>query len=390
MRRVLIFAYYFPPMGLSGVQRITKLIKYLPSFGWNATVITVKPGGYFAFDETLMEEIETSGARVIRTSSFDPTRLYGKKQTVNMPQEGKRRMFSNLSQFLLVTDNKIGWLPFAVGAGKDACRKKKHDLLFATAPPYTGMMAAKRLQDITGLPLVLDLRDDWMDNPRHVYPTAIHRKVSQYFEKKTFSNARHIFCINENIRQNVLKRTSGSQAGSFVSVIPQGFDPADFKTSAAVDDKRLTLLYTGIFNDVQTPDYLLRALSNQLDSFPDQRKDWNVIFAGLMPDQSRSLISQLGLDDVVRYKGYVAHQEVTALQQKAHVLWMTIGTRRGAESISTGKLFEYFGASKPVLGLVPEGTAREHLLEYKASYLASPANIAEVQHQLSRIYADWA
>ncbi|MBF8247681.1 MAG: glycosyl transferase family 1, partial [Bacteroidetes bacterium] len=38
-RRVLIIAYYFPPMGLSGVQRTVKFAKFLPKFGWKPTVL---------------------------------------------------------------------------------------------------------------------------------------------------------------------------------------------------------------------------------------------------------------------------------------------------------------------------------------------------------------
>ena len=33
VRNVLVIAYYFPPLGLSGVQRTLKFVKYLPQFG---------------------------------------------------------------------------------------------------------------------------------------------------------------------------------------------------------------------------------------------------------------------------------------------------------------------------------------------------------------------
>ncbi|HRK73277.1 MAG TPA: group 1 glycosyl transferase, partial [Rhodothermales bacterium] len=52
--RVLVIAYYFPPMGGSGVQRITKFVKYLTQFGWEPEVLTVEPQGYYAYDESLM------------------------------------------------------------------------------------------------------------------------------------------------------------------------------------------------------------------------------------------------------------------------------------------------------------------------------------------------
>ena len=46
-RRVLVVAYYFPPVGGSGVQRISKFVKYLPDFGWQPTVLAARPAGYF-------------------------------------------------------------------------------------------------------------------------------------------------------------------------------------------------------------------------------------------------------------------------------------------------------------------------------------------------------
>ncbi len=67
------------------------------------------------------------------------------------------------------------------------------------------------------------------------------------------------------------------------------------------------------------------------------------------------LAARLGIDDFVRYVGYVVHEEAVAQLQATDVLWMTIGKRPGAEGISTGKLFEYFGTRKPILALVPGG-----------------------------------
>jgi hypothetical protein len=39
MRRCLFLAYHFPPLGLSGVQRTVKFVRYLPEFGWQPHVV---------------------------------------------------------------------------------------------------------------------------------------------------------------------------------------------------------------------------------------------------------------------------------------------------------------------------------------------------------------
>ena len=42
MKKVFMIAHQFPPIGGSGVQRTVKFIKYLPGFGWEGIVLTVK------------------------------------------------------------------------------------------------------------------------------------------------------------------------------------------------------------------------------------------------------------------------------------------------------------------------------------------------------------
>lgn len=66
-RKVLIIAYYFPPLGLSGVQRILKFTKYLPDTGWQPVVLTVGNTKYYAFDEGLLNELQGRDIPIYRT-----------------------------------------------------------------------------------------------------------------------------------------------------------------------------------------------------------------------------------------------------------------------------------------------------------------------------------
>ena len=74
LRNVLILSYYFPPMGLGGVQRVQKFVKYLPLFGWRPIVVTVKDVKYYGRDESLLQELPPA-ALVYRTGSYDPLRV---------------------------------------------------------------------------------------------------------------------------------------------------------------------------------------------------------------------------------------------------------------------------------------------------------------------------
>ncbi len=56
MKKALIITYYWPPSGGPGVQRVLKFAKYLPEFGWEPIILTVKNGTYPAIDESLLAE----------------------------------------------------------------------------------------------------------------------------------------------------------------------------------------------------------------------------------------------------------------------------------------------------------------------------------------------
>ena len=43
MRRVGLVAYWYPPRQAAGALRAAALARYLPAFGWEPVVVTVRP-----------------------------------------------------------------------------------------------------------------------------------------------------------------------------------------------------------------------------------------------------------------------------------------------------------------------------------------------------------
>ncbi|MDP4191888.1 MAG: glycosyl transferase family 1, partial [Bacteroidota bacterium] len=92
MFKVLVIAYYFPPMGLSGVQRTVKFIKYMKKYNWEPTVITTSQPGYFSHDNSLLKEVEDFNIRVIRTDAKNSDTALSNKKTRNIPPEFMSRL----------------------------------------------------------------------------------------------------------------------------------------------------------------------------------------------------------------------------------------------------------------------------------------------------------
>ena len=185
INKVLVIAYYFPPMGLSGVQRTLKFVKYLPDHGWEPTVLTVTPTAYYALDYGMLRELIESNIRTIRTNSLDPTRLFESGKPVKMPHEKLRTFLSGISQAIFVPDNKVGWKHDAIRAGRKLLQEEEFNVIFSTAPPYTCHLIGTALSKEFKIPLVIDYRDAWVDNPLHLYITPFHRMMHQDSKKKS-------------------------------------------------------------------------------------------------------------------------------------------------------------------------------------------------------------
>ncbi|NTW50203.1 MAG: glycosyltransferase family 4 protein, partial [Chlorobiales bacterium] len=109
MKNLLVISYYFPPSGGPGVQRVLKLIKYLPEFGIRPVVLTVENGDYPARDESLLDEIPKD-VKVYRTHIPEPYAVYrrftgkapGSAVDVNtIPKPGeKRTLTETVSEFV--------------------------------------------------------------------------------------------------------------------------------------------------------------------------------------------------------------------------------------------------------------------------------------------------
>ncbi len=389
--KVLVIAYYFPPMGLSGVQRTLKFVKYLPKYDWEPTVLTVTPTAYYALDYGMLREMNENKIRTIRTNSIDPTRLFEAGKPVKMPHEKLRNFMSGVSQAVFIPDNKVGWKHEALKAARKLMREEKFDVILSTAPPYTCHLIGMALSNEFGIPLVVDYRDAWVDNPLHFYLTPYHKVLHQKLEKKVLRASSKIITINRRIKELMIRRYRFLDYND-IAIIPQGYDPADFQVEDALKlpySDRMRFTYSGTFYRNRTPKYFLRALSEVLKEHPGYRKKIEAVFIGTFRKENLALIESLELQDVVKIFGYLDHKSAMRYLLTSDVLWLTIGNGRGEDMVSTGKLFEYIGSRKPIFGLVPNGVARSTITESKAGRVVNPDDVQGIKKAIIEYYALW-
>jgi glycosyltransferase involved in cell wall biosynthesis len=387
LKKVLIISYYFPPMGMGGVQRTAKFAKYLGSFGWEPHVLTVTPKIYLASDHCLLHDVESYGVKIYRTGSGE---VNGSPQkVVKFKNDSNRKFLSNLSQTFLVPDSKILWKPKALELAGKIIRDNNIEMIFATAPPYTDFLIACELKEKYNIPLIIDYRDSWIDCPNNFYPTPLHKSKHKKMESRVLEDADHVITINQRIKELIIERYSFVENDD-VSVIPQGFDSEDFEKQIKYiqpnSRKKMRITYSGSFLNYYTPKHFLDGLKLAIEKDNTLKNNIEACFVGTFPEEFKQYARHQGLEGNVNIVGYVDHSACIKYLLDSDVLWMMINKTGKSDLHSTGKLYEYFGAGKPVLACVPEGVARRSLQNHGAAILTAPDDVNAIADALLRFY----
>jgi len=385
MKKVLVISYYYPPMGMGGVQRTAKFTKYLTRFGWQPHVLTVNPMLYLANDTHMLEEVEKSGVIIHRTGVNNSTN--GGNKVVKFKKDSNRKLLSNLSQIFLIPDSKILWKNKALALAEKILNENVIDLIYSTAPPYTDFLIAAALKEKSGLPLILDYRDSWIDCPNNFYPTPMHKRKHMHLEKNVLNHADRIITINKRIKELIIERYPFVNE-DLIQVIPQGFDPEDFEiaTDEIPPGDKFRITYSGSFLNYYTPKHFLDAMKKVFDDKPSLKNKIEAMFIGTFPHDFKKYAEEIGISDSVIYTGYIEHTESAKYLKQSHVLWMMINKTRRSDLHSTGKLYEYFGASKPIIACVPDGVARESLKNHGAAKLTEPDDVNAIAEAILYFY----
>jgi glycosyltransferase involved in cell wall biosynthesis len=395
---VLVIAYYFPPMGLSGVQRTMKFVKYLPDFGWRPIVLTAGETPYYAHDDTLLDElsplVDTGYVRIVRTeASGAPAATLAKKEgkSLKLPNARYQRLRSKLIQTVYQPDSRIKWKRPALEAAEQIFAEERIDAILATAPPYTDFLIASELSKRHNVPFLMDYRDAWVSNPvLNFYATPFHKAYARKLEDECLRASNAITVASRAMKEVLLKNYNFLNHDE-VTIITHGFDPEDLdKASGMIDNYRspgkFRMTYGGAFYVGRSPIPFFEAARIAIEQEPDLGNDLELVFAGILQSEYVRSAQKMGLENNVVTTGYLPHIEDLALLLASDVLWMTM-----SDTISApGKLYEYFGTHKPVLGLVPPGSQADKLLnDYGAGISVAPKDVHAIADVILDLYRRW-
>ncbi len=387
MFKVLVISYYYPPLGLSGVQRTLKFTKYMKQYNWEPTVLTTGNTAYYAHDTSLLTEAEQAGIRIIRTEGKDINSRLRKKGTVKIPAEWLRKLLSRASASLFIPDNKTGWSSKALVTARKLLNEEEFDIIYVTGPPFSSFNMAVNLKKEFSLPLVVDYRDLWYGNHFGFYPTPLHSYLHKSMEYAALKAADRIIVINRRMKERIMDRYRFITFED-VFIIPQGYDPEDFENLAPEkkNNRKMRLTFSGLFYEFITPKYFLRAFKELSLERPDIAANIELHFIGFLRNENRKLIRKLDLQDFVKEHGYLDHSDALLKIISSDVLWVMVGRGKNSDTISTGKTFEYLGTRKPIIACVPDGAVKTAMEEYGASFISPPDDVNAIKKIIKQVY----
>jgi glycosyltransferase involved in cell wall biosynthesis len=405
MKKALMIARAFPPFLPVGHSiRVVKFIKYLPALGWLPVVLTIDDKKEYETtrkmgSESLLSEIQPQ-VKIYRTTAGEPSLKYLSKESrfgrqnlitrviVKFVAGARRWLLRNI----FLPDRYLSWLPFALQQGRKIVWSEGVDVIFATCPPYSAVLIGATLKRLTGKPLVLDFRDDWIDTPWYYSRHTIRRMIERKLEGWAVKTADKVVLVTEWSRNAFLGRHPAEPNDKFV-FIPNGCDLEEFAVldsmPAAPHNSRFTIVHAGSLTEPKewgrSPAGLFQAVQNILRQQPELAEKLTIVFAGDFPAGHQRLAEEMGVSRVIKGLGHLPHAQVLGLTKSADLLLAM--NYEGWATLIPGKVYEYWAVGgPPILLLSCRGAAQELVEKHKLGIVVESDDVAGIERAVLHIY----
>lgn len=415
MKRVLVIAYYFPPIATSGSVRPAAFCRYLPDFGWTPTVVTTDGA---ALDPPLPEDHSLcdglpSDLDVFRVWHNNPNQLLlrardwvyalcGRQRRVPDQSGDGEASASNqrtersaigrlldpiLERVLSVPDPQKFWRVPALRASEQLITERRPDVILATGMPWTSLLIGKRLSERHGIPLVADFRDPWATNPYATYSSLRRKLHVELMEAEVCTHAAAVIANTDELAESF--RAKYPYRAERVVAITNGFDASllrqpTFHEPAAF---RLEMTHFGSVYTKRSPLSLFQALLKIVTEQPDLSQRLGVNFIGewnIRDPLCNRLACELEQCGILKREARIGRDECLSRMACTPVLLVL---QEGTPMQIPAKLYEYIAMRRPLVILGGIG-ATANLVQKHHLGLCCPNVAGAIESLLRRLLND--
>lgn len=409
-KRLLLISYHFPPVGGAGVQRPLKFVKYLRRYGWDVSVLMAANPSVPVFDESLCrdlpDDLVIEKARTWEPDYKTKQQLGGNSQSapnrrglLTTIKGAVKRAVKGIAHTLLQPDPQMLWLPNALGAARRLLKRLPHHAILATAPPYSNLILGTMLKNRTGLPLVVDYRDEWdlssqyLENSKRDWFSSM---VQERMQRSVLRRADAIVATTHGSTQRLQERAKKAGGSAPAFCIFNGFDETDFQhishqpQNVNGDQLRFRLVYTGTLWNLTTVEPLVRAIVQLHTDMPELLDRLELVFVGRKTPEQIELLERIKRTRCrIVLRDYCDHSEALKLMAGADALCLLLSGVPGAERVAPAKLFEYLALRKPILAITPEGETSAIVRRFFPHNQFEPTNETGIANWLSERLAEF-
>lgn len=372
-KRVVVIAYFFPPIATIGYQRPLRLCRYLREQGVETTVFA----GHARFmplpesPDTALNGLIPEGVKVRRIPSLHPVQWALNLRDALLPKpktapsatgsgDGAKPGDSDAKSTVIAwvdaliklfsfPDRYSGWivtvLPFLVAE----TLRRRPDAIFVTGPPWSPLVLAYLVGRITGIPICLDYRDPWTLNPYHSGKPGLLRV---WLEKKLLNSARGIITNTAGMAECYAK--AFPRIAPRIHPVYNGIDSATVREMERLraetpprSDNHFRICHIGTLYRNRMPESLAGLLAKVAADWRGER-DVRFRFLGWLEDSgpiSRAFEAQ-GCLHKLELPGQVGSAAAKREQVETDVLLLL---QSGTALQIPAKIFEYALTGRPIV-----------------------------------------
>ena len=406
--RVLFVSYDIPPCARIGAFSCAQIVRYLPSYGWDPIVLSVREQYYEMCDPKLEMPTQVIRTRVLphplalyhraRVSGHDDSTSESFRDTRSAPERAARGMGAARDVIVSLLDSPdiyAGWIPPAVIAGIRATRRLRATRLVSSGPWWTNHIVGLLLAHLTQLPWVAHFRDPWTHSPGWDQESPFRRRLRAALERRVVTRADAVVCVTEQ-HTNLLRAHYPDLTREKFTTIPNGYDEAEWSGITCGDEARVAssefaVAYAGTLDDDRTPEPLFKAARGLIDQGELDGSHLRLDFVGHCDmAQGRRVVdiaAEWGLEKCLRLHGVQSKAETLAVVVRSDLLLLLA---EGWPLQIPAKTYEYLRAGLPILALAPPDGALAALMGTTGgAWVVDPSNESGIQSALRDAYRGW-
>jgi len=366
------FCFLYPPIARTRSRQI--ITQSLSETGFPVKVISIKnPHGYFN--------------KFIKDVSVPPDAVNVKVEYLKVPNWW---MLGEVLYVLkIIPDPQMNWA-WTVKKRMKEIIETKQGIIIGLYPPFVNFIAADYAKKLTGFPLILDYRDEFLDL---VAPhSGFRRSRLLNFEQRIVKAADLIAVATPEIK-NKLQNRYGTEDKKFL-VCYSGFPQLHKFTDQFLDNQKgigsnkkiLKIVYAGAISQHQKPEIIAMAYKKLLQKHPDLKEKITITFYG--PDNYYfKHVFKKYLGNGLIYGGFLPQSKIDNTISSYEVGFFSLAGDNYKYAIPR-KLFDYINMELPILAAVPRGEAWKILEDNKIGKAVHYANIDELANALYDFYND--